>query len=64
MTGAEVKYCVTGAEVKYCVTGAEIKYSTVQDWYHGGEQGKDGNYTLVTKRAICDRPSRRFPEPK
>lgn len=32
---------------------AEIKYSTVQNWYHGNEQGKGGIYNFVTKRAYC-----------
>ncbi len=32
---------------------AEIKYSTVQNWYHGDEEGKGGIYNFVTKRGIC-----------
>ena len=32
---------------------AEIKYSTVQNWYHGDEQGKGGIYNFVTKRGYC-----------
>ena len=40
----------------YCAAGAEIKYSTVQNWYHGDEEGKGGIYNFVTKRGICDGP--------
>jgi len=32
---------------------AQIKYSTVQNWYHGDEQGKGGIYNFVTKRGAC-----------
>jgi len=32
---------------------AEIKYSTVQNWYPGDEEGRDGIYNFVTKRAAC-----------
>lgn len=33
---------------------AEIKYSTIQNWYHGGPEGKGGIYNFVTKRGICE----------
>ena len=32
---------------------AEVKYSTVQNWYPGDKEGKDGVYNFVTKRGIC-----------
>src|SRR5690606_37847811 len=32
---------------------AEIKYSTVQNWYPGDKDGKDGIYNFVTKRGMC-----------
>ena len=32
---------------------AKIKYSTVQNWYPGDKDGKDGIYNFVTKRGAC-----------
>jgi Fe-S cluster assembly protein SufB len=32
---------------------ANIKYSTIQNWYHGDEEGKGGIYNFVTKRGAC-----------
>src|SRR6202030_3892386 len=32
---------------------AQIKYSTVQNWYPGDKEGKDGIYNFVTKRGAC-----------
>ena len=32
---------------------AQIKYSTVQNWYHGDEEGRGGIYNFVTKRGDC-----------
>ncbi|ONK77053.1 uncharacterized protein A4U43_C02F2610 [Asparagus officinalis] len=37
----------------WCAEGAEIKYSTVQNWYHGDEEGKGGIFNFVTKRGRC-----------
>lgn len=32
---------------------ATIKYSTVQNWYHGDDEGKGGIFNFVTKRGKC-----------
>ena len=32
---------------------AEVKYSTVQNWYPGDKEGKDGIYNYATKRPPC-----------